>query len=233
MLGHHRRVIVKRMLLAGLDAAASAGRLVESVLVPASCVFCGGDLRPGTRPVCAGCYGDLPWLRPAFHLPPFVTALAPLAYAFPVDAAIRRLKFRRKLFYAPALACLLDAAATELPEDIDALLPMPLHWRRQAVRGFNQAAEISTGLKKTMRLPIVKGVQRIRPTPYQSGLSARQRRRNVKQAFRAKHELEYRHVLVVDDVITTGETCRELARVLLDAGVSRVSALAIARAEGA
>lgn len=221
----------KRMIVAGLDVAARAGRLVERILVPASCVFCGDELRSGARPVCAACYGDLPWISPAFHLAPFVTALAPLAYAFPVDAAIRRYKFQRKLFYAPALACLLDTAIGELPEDIDALLPMPLHWRRQAIRGFNQAAEISVRLRKTMSLSVVKGVRRTRPTPYQSGLDARQRRSNVRHAFRVNHALDYRHVLVVDDVITTGETCRELARVLLDAGVCRVSVLAIARAE--
>lgn len=171
----------------------------------------------------------MPWIRPRFHLEPFTVALAPLGYSFPIDAAIKRFKFQRKLFYGPAFRDLLGTAIRELPDDVDALLPMPLHWRRLAVRGFNQADEISGGIRNTMDLPVVTNVRRVRHTPYQSGLSAPQRRRNLKFAFRASGAIEYRHVLIIDDVITTGETCRRLASILLDAGVQRVSALAIAR----
>jgi ComF family protein len=119
----------------------------------------------------------------------------------------------------------------ELPEHIDALLPMPLHWRRHAARGFNQAMEIARPLMAATGLPLVTSVARQRSTPYQSGLSASQRRRNLDAAFVAKGAVTYRHVLIVDDVITTGETCRQLALVLLEAGAERVSALAIARAQ--
>lgn len=221
----------KRLLLNGFDVAARAGRLAERILAPASCAFCGEELQPRAPPVCRACYADMPWVTPAFHLAPFARAVAPLAYAFPIDAAIKRFKFRRKLYYAPAFGCLLDSAADELAGDIDGLLPMPLHWRRQAARGFNQASAISDRLRRTADLPIVKGVRRCRATPYQSGLTARQRKRNVKKAFGVKRRLNFRHILVVDDVITTGETSRELGRMLLDAGVEKVSVIAIARAE--
>jgi ComF family protein len=172
----------------------------------------------------------LPWIRARFHLDPLAVALAPLAYSFPIDAAIKRFKFQRKLFYGPAFRCLLGQATRELPAEIDALLPMPLHWRRLAVRGFNQAAEISSGVRRAMDLPVVTNVRRIRHTPYQSGLGAAQRRRNLRNAFRVSGPITHRHVLIIDDVITTGETCRELASALTDAGAERVSALAIARA---
>jgi ComF family protein len=228
---HDRSMVFRRLLLESLNLAARTGRLVEHILVPNSCVFCGDNLPPAARPVCAGCHADLPWVQPRFHLAPFTMALAPLAYAFPVDAAIKRFKFQRKLFYAPAFCGLLDTVVDELPDDIDGFLPMPLHWRRQALRGFNQAAEISRRIGRIPGLACVRGVRRIRATPYQSGLTAPQRRRNLRNAFRAEQAPGCRHVLVVDDVITTGETCRQLARVLLDAGVERVSALAIARAE--
>jgi predicted amidophosphoribosyltransferase len=70
----------------------------------------------------------------------------------------------------------------------------------------------------------------LRATPYQSGLSARERRSNLRKAFAVRGMITARHVLIVDDVITTGETCRQLAAVLRAHGVEKVSALAIARA---
>ena len=213
----------------GLELFARLGRCIESIAAPNSCAFCGADLALDEAPVCDGCHRDMPWIRARFHLEPFELAAAPLEYAFPVDAAIKRLKFNRKLFYAPAFGHLLRAALADMPDDIDAMLPMPLHWRRQAARGFNQALEISRGIRRVMALPLVDGVRRCRHTPYQSGLTAPQRKRNIRQAFRIERPLAFRHVLLVDDVITTGESCRELARVVIDAGVEKVSVLAIAR----
>jgi ComF family protein len=194
------------------------------------CAFCG---QAQSRPVCLPCRDELPWVTPIFELGPFETAIAPLAYAFPVDAAVKRLKFRRRLFYATAFGALLQEAASSLPGDIDALLPMPLHWRRQARRGFNQAAEIARRVRALTGLPVVSNVIRRRHTPYQSGLTAAQRQRNLRQAFRVRGSISRKHVLVVDDVITTGASCRQLAKVLFEAGVPAVSVLAIARVPGA
>lgn len=214
--------VASRLLLAGASAWAGLGR----VLWPVRCAFCGTAQQ---SPVCRPCLADLPWVEPRFELEPFVAAVAPLGYAFPVDAAIRRFKFHRRLFYGPAFARLLQPAVGLLPDDIDAVLPVPLHWRRQALRGFNQATEIARPVCRRAGLPLVGGVSRSRHTPYQSGLSAGRRQRNLRNAFRVSGEIAHRHVLVVDDVITTGATCRRVARVLLDAGVPAVSVLAIAR----
>ena len=159
-----------------------------------------------------------------------MTTVAPLSYAFPVDAAIRALKFQRKLCYAAALGHVLLRSMPQLPRDIEALLPVPLHWRRQTLRGFNQAAELCRPLCRQAGYSTVQQVVRCRATPYQSGLDARHRQRNLSAAFRVRGKIRARHVLIVDDVITTGATCRELARVLLDAGVVKVSVLAVARA---
>lgn len=156
--------------------------------------------------------------------------MAPLAYEFPVDAAIRMFKFRRRLYYAPAFGELLRQSLAELPEDIDALLPVPLHWLRHGIRGFNQAAEMCRPIRKATGLPLVSNVYRVRATPYQSGLSAKERRRNLRRAFVVRGTISARHVLIVDDVITTGETCRQLAELLREHGVEKVSVLAIARA---
>jgi ComF family protein len=213
-----------------LAAAQAAWQGVEKTLWPVCCVFCGERQKTERRPICGDCRADLPWTEPCFQLPPLVTAVAPLRYAFPLDAAIKLFKFRRRLWYATAFAELLGGACHNLPVDIDAVLPMPLHWRRQAFRGFNQASEIALPLARKLGVPVLAGVKRVRATPSQSGLSAAQRRRNLAGAFVARRDFDCKHVLVVDDVITTGASCRGLARVLLDAGVARVSAAAIARA---
>jgi len=158
------------------------------------------------------------------------TSAAPLTYEFPVDAAIRQFKFHRKLHYASAFGELLCKAAADLPADIDALLPVPLHWLRHGIRGFNQATEICRPLQKASGLPVIRNVSRIRRTHYQSGLGSRERRRNLAGAFAVRGAIDSRHVLLIDDVITTGETCAQLARELLAHGTQKVSVLALARA---
>jgi len=206
-----------------------AARL-EQALWPVSCVFCGCRQEP-EAPVCAGCRADLPWApAPDLTIEPFTSVFTPFEYAFPIDAAIKAMKFKRRLFYAPAFGYLLMQGLVDWPEDVDGLLPVPLHWRRHAMRGFNQAAEIARPVREATGLPLVTNVTRCRRTPYQSGLTAAQRKRNLRSAFAVRGTVEFRHVLIIDDVITTAETCRQLARVLLDAGVEKISALAIAQA---
>jgi len=231
---------------------AALGRNLEQALLPNACVFCGARCEHGERPICEPCNLDLPWIDHAcvrcatpvvtqlpqgVHCaacqqdpPPFEMALAPLAYAFPVDAAIKAMKFKRKLSYAPMFATILGASIASLPAGIDAFLPVPLHWRRHALRGFNQAAEIAKPISKMSGIPVIRNVFRVRATPYQSGIAAERRQGNLQGAFSVRGVLQARHVLVIDDVITTGETCRQVAQALLEADVERVSVLAIARA---
>jgi ComF family protein len=241
-----------RPLMPTWQLACRAAREIEFAVMPRRCAFCGVPRRREATAICAGCANDLPWItaqcpgcaRPLAakpgdgvpcpgcqdRPPPFHVAAAPLAYEFPVDAAIRQFKFHRKLHYAAAFGELLCTAAAELPADIDALLPVPLHWLRHGIRGFNQAAEICRPLQKASGLPVVRNVSRIRQTPYQSGLGARERRRNLAGAFAVRGVIAARHVLLIDDVITTGETCAQLARELLAHGTQKVSVLALARA---
>jgi len=206
-------------------------RAFDDAVMPLRCVFCGTRTRPPEWCICEGCDTDLPRIEspPPPVSSPLAFDVAPLAYEFPVDAALKAFKFRRKLFYAPAFAELLCVACEHLPQDIDAVLPVPLHWRRKWFRGFNQALEIAKPVAKHLSAPIVTTVRRKRATPFQSGLSAGARARNLRSAFVVRGKLRFRHVLVIDDVTTTGTTIRELARVLRRAGARRVSALAIAR----
>ena len=208
-------------------------RAFDDAVMPLRCVFCGARTREPEKHVCSGCDADLPRIAspPPPASSPFEAEVAPLAYGFPVDAAIKAFKFQRKLFYAPAFSGLLCAAIRMLPDGIDAVLPVPLHWRRRWFRGFNQAHEIAKPVAKKLGVPILGNVRRKRSTAFQSGLSASERANNLRAAFAVRGKLSCEHVLIVDDVITTGTTVRQLARVVKKAGVNSVSALAIARSE--
>lgn len=201
-------------------------------LAPQSCAFCGTLSEPGESSICRACFVDLPWNEPAVSPTPgmFERSIAMLHYAYPVDVAIKALKFKRKLFYAPAFSEVLCSAEALLPDGIDALLPVPLHWRREAFRGFNQAMEIAKPLACRLSLPMLHGFKRRQATPFQSGLAAIDRARNLRGAFTGTRTLTRSHILIVDDVLTTGATVQAVARVLRANGVSKVSVLTVARA---
>ncbi len=219
-------------------------RLTRAVF-PDYCVLCGAAAPSG---FCTRCLLDLPHLRNACgrcavplapgadctdcarRPPPFVAARAALSWTFPVDAALKALKFRRQLHYVPAFAGLLAPLLAGGLPDVDVLVPVPLHRWRHATRGFNQARELCRPLARRFGLPIDTQARRIRRTPPQAGLDAAARRRNLRHAFAVSGRLRSRHPLIVDDVMTTGETCRQLAAALLDAGADAVSVLTVARA---
>ena len=201
-------------------------------LAPPYCVFCAAPLPVNAGSICRGCYADLPWAATpqSSQLGELHTCISMLDYEFPVDAAIKAMKFNRKLFYVPAFAEVLATALPLLPIEIDAVVPVPLHWQRKALRGFNQATEIAAPLAKQLDVPMLRSVRRQKATPFQSGLRAPERAKNLRDAFVAKTDISAQHVLIVDDVLTTGATITQLAKLLLATGVARVSALTVARA---
>ncbi|HZW58856.1 MAG TPA: ComF family protein [Woeseiaceae bacterium] len=162
--------------------------------------------------------------------PPWQACVAPLEYRFPVDAALKALKFRGRLDYAPAFAALLAPFVARRLAAVDALLPVPLHRLRHARRGYNQACEIGRPLARASGLPLVDLARRARATRPQSGLDRAARRHNLRGAFRLAAPPACRYPLILDDVMTTGETCRRLAQLLLDGGAERVAVLTVARA---
>lgn len=222
-----------------------------SKVLPPTCVFCGNENE--RQSVCTKCHERLPWneiycercgqplaaSQPAGVVcahcqltpPSFTAARAPLIYSFPIDHALKSLKFNRQLWYAPALADLLLPVMQENYQHCDALLPVPLHRWRQAFRGFNQVVEICLPLRRATGLRILTDVHRIKATPPQTGLTAAERKKNLREAFAVPDQLPCRHPLIIDDVITTGATISQFAHVLLRAGADDVSALAVARVD--
>ena len=224
-------------------------RCILDSLLPCSCVFCG--YAAGEQGICEACRDELPWVVaacPTCAMPrppgtdamipcgacqraasPIAQTVAPLHYRFPVDALIKSLKFRGHGWIAPALANLVWPALTERQIDADAIVPVPLHRWRHARRGFNQAAELARPLGRRLGLPVLHLLRRRRATHPQSGLDAAARRRNLRNAFIAVRRALPGSVILVDDVVTTGETAYAAARALTAGGVRVVSLVAIAR----
>jgi len=125
------------------------------------------------------------------------------------------------------------AGALPRDESFDAVVPMPLHWRREWQRGFNQSALLARATARRCGIPMLNAVRRTRATQTQAGLSNARRRENVAGAFRVKKgaRVEGRRILLIDDVMTTGATASACALALKRAGAKSVTLLALARVD--
>jgi ComF family protein len=161
----------------------------------------------------------------------FDGAFAAFTLRAPVQESIHALKYRARFASAVMLGEAFAEAyrATRQPLP-GCLVPVPLHWRRQWWRGYNQAIELARVIGHTLAIPVVpEAARRPRATPDQIGQNASARRRNLAGAFAASPQLAGQHIALLDDVMTTGATLDALARACKAAGASRVEAWAIAR----
>jgi len=214
-------------------------------VLPETCVLCASSSTVGLR-FCAPCFATLPRIgasrcrvcalpltsgelcgRCTNHPPHYDGVRAPYAYVFPLDALIHAYKYRGDLSLAPALAdALTDAGAPQ----VDALVPMPLSAARLRERGFNQAQELARIVGRRLRLPVLsRACRKVKDTPPQAALEWSARKRNVRGAFVCDADLSGYRVAIVDDVMTTGATLDELARVIKRAGAVEVQGWVVAR----
>ncbi len=224
------------------------------VVLPPRCLSCGVTVSlPGT--LCPACWRGITFLGTpccaccgypfafdigsgglcgacAAHPPPFDRARAAMRYDESSRQLVLALKHGDRLHLAPALAQWMRRAGAEILADADLLVPVPLHWTRLFSRRYNQAAVLALALAK-MGGPAVSAdcLIRRRRTPPQGRKNATARRRNVAGAFTVRRpaEIEGRRIVLIDDVLTTGATVEECARVLKRAGAARVEVLALAR----
>jgi ComF family protein len=166
--------------------------------------------------------------------PPFTAARA--AWLYDAHSAPHLLAFKHgdRLDYSPWLARLLWQAGADVLQDADFLLPVPLHWRRQWQRRYNQAAELAKDLSRLSQVPTRHGwLLRRKSTHSQGGLHQGERQRNVAHAFvvkpSAKALLKGAKVVLIDDVLTTGATATACTTTLLRAGAAEVRVLTVAR----
>ncbi len=204
-------------------------------LFPVACLGCGVELRGGEPlHLCIACRARL---RPAAPVAPAQTpgplmrALALWRYEPPLDAVILALKFRRLDYLGRHLALELARALGSELDAVDLVVPIPLHWTRRVVRGFDQAERIAAPLAETLNLPFARTLSRRRPTRAQARLGRRSRLTNLAGAFRVfrPRTIAGLRILLVDDVTTTGATLEAAAEALMLAGAASVVGLAVAR----
>ena len=171
------------------------------------CALCRNGLRGFDTSYCFGSYAGL--LRELIHL----------------------LKYGKLRTLAGPLGDLLGSALSR-EEQLDAMVPVPFHWRRQWERGFNQSELLARVISRRAGIPAIKA-KRVRPTQVRAGLSSTGRRKNASSAFscRRAHTVAGKQVLLIDDALMTGSTAASCAVALKQAGAHRVVLLTLARVD--
>jgi ComF family protein len=233
---------------------AAFGRTID-VALPRLCAACRGPVE--SEGLCPACWSKLSFIAPPYcerlgipfpfdpgpgvlsmeaiaDPPAYRRARAAVRFDEVARALVHALKYGDRLDLAPMMGRWMATAGAALIADTDAIVPVPLHWRRQWTRRFNQAALLSEVIAKAGGVPVVHAaLKRVKATPQQVGLSQSERALNVQGAFRvgpaAKAAVAGRRLILVDDVVTTGATVDACARALLRAGAADVDVLVFAR----
>ena len=166
---------------------------------------------------------------PAYH-----RARAAVRFDDVARSLVHALKYGDRLDLAPIMGRWMARAGREILADADALVPVPLHWRRLWARRFNQSAQLGKTISAESSTPIAtNALKRVKATAQQVGLSQSERATNVQGAFgvpaEGKAEVVGRNLILIDDVLTSGATADACARSLLRAGAKRVDVLVFAR----
>jgi len=203
------------------------------------CPACWSKLSFITRPYCErlGSYDPGPGIlsMEAIADPPaYNRARAAVRFDEISRALVHALKYGDRLDLAPMMGRWIGQAGRELLAEADALVPVPLHWRRLWARRFNQSAMLAAAVSRQTGVPVAAGaLKRVKPTAQQVGLSRTERAANVQGAFRVpgdgKSGVTGRRLVLIDDVLTSGATVEGCARALLRAGAANVDVLVFAR----
>lgn len=219
-------------------------RCLWRILFPERCIQCGARLTVREEELCATCIFSLPLTR--IHAEPGngverlfwakidIERASAFMYYIPnseTRLSFMRLKYQRHRpqmghFFGRMMAC--DLADTDFFSTIDLIVPVPLSAQRRRQRGYNQAAQLALGIAAATGLPVCEeAVERHVDNPTQTHLNAHERSQNVKDIFRlVRPELVAgRHILLVDDILTTGSTILSCAETLAEAGGVRFSIL--------
>ncbi len=200
------------------------------------CPDCLGSLPLNNGQVCACC--DIPLLTNAqlcpdclTRSPSFDKVITAFKYAFPVDNLILQFKNRHAHHY---LTLLCDPLKTRIEQNKgtqmpDIISPVPLHWSRQLIRGYNQSALLAKHLSSELDIPYLPVLKKIRTTPSQQNLNKSQRFSNLKSCFKCTTNVKGKYIVLVDDVVTTGATAQVLAKTLKLEGAKRIEIWALAR----
>ena len=214
---------------------------LANLFYPVLCAGCDSMLRTGERVICTDCKLKLPETnyhdhslndtgrRLAGRIPfTHATSLAYFSHEGILQKLLHELKYRSRREVGFYLGELLGHRlhVSKWGGEIDALIPVPLHYKKQLSRGFNQSLEIALGIGKVLDKPVLsKSLVRVRKTESQTRKSRMERLTNMEEAFVLKNVAPVigKHILLVDDVLTTGATIEACALVLLSAPDTKVS----------
>lgn len=206
------------------------------------CIICWKDVHFITEPYCACCglpfdfdigkhamCGDCIQERPSFS-----RARAAFKYDDASSKLVTALKYNDQLHLATIYGSWLAKAGQELIVSSDIIIPVPLHWKRFASRRYNQASLLAYALARHCNLRVLPdALKRIKPTQPQTGLTRKERQKNVHGAFEvnAKYSqaIQGKSLLLIDDVMTTSATLQQCARILLKNSAATVNVLTLAR----
>ena len=234
----------------------AALRLALDFALPPLCPSCREPLNERMG-LCASCWSKLSLIEPPYcarlgipfgydpgpgllsmeaiaNPPAYDRARATVRYDDVARKLVQGFKYSDRLDLAPMMGQWMARAGRELLAEADVLTPVPLHWRRQWARRFNQSAALAGAISALCHVPVAHGsLKRVRATPQQVGLSKTERADNVQGAFRvpAEHgaDISGRRVVLIDDVLTSGATVDACARALLRAGAAHIDVLVFAR----
>lgn len=226
--------------------------IIQDYLMPPTCILCGNN-GYNSQDICKYCFLGLiknnhrcyqcasifttPNPTPqlcgdCIRQPPFFdNTYAPFIYCGVLRYLITTLKFNNHYKNARLIGYLLANYLSQTAQLPEIIIPIPLHKKRLRERGFNQSTEIAKSLASHLNIPVDnQSCIRIRNTPHQTHVSAKQRHHNIKNAFALTQPIKAQHVAIIDDVMTTGATVNELAKVLKKSQVQRVDIWICARA---
>lgn len=234
----------------------AAFRLILDFALPQLCPSCRDPLSDGEG-LCAACWSKLSLIEPPYCVrlgipfaydsgpgllsmeaianpPAYDRARAVVRYDDVARTLVHGLKYSDRLDLSPMMGRWMARAGRELLADADALVPVPLHWRRRWARRFNQSAALAGAISAVCDVPVTHGgLKRVRPTLQQVGRSRTERADNVQGAFAVplehRAEVTGRRLVLVDDVLTSGATVDACTRALLRAGAAHVDVLVFAR----
>ena len=218
---------------------------VLNFLLPRKCVMCGNRLTVSEKSVCTSCYIHLPFTN--YHTMEHSPLEQMFWEQFPIERATSFFHYDGKGVHHIIHALKYDSRpdvgynlsriySKELKEygffdDIDCIIPVPLYWKRQMKRHYNQSFYIAKGINKVTGIPIYNNVlKRAINNPSQTTMNSSERKANVDGIFQLKdkEKIEGKHILLVDDVTTTGATITSCAKELAKADNTKISVLTLA-----
>ena len=223
-------------ILTNNPALASVGNAFISLFFPNQCLVCkGGDFH-SSDPICPDCLqlmNPLPIENRVKELTVnngIDMALAGWDFGDELRTAIHSLKYEERARIGSFLGKVLgERLHLKTIQELDYLIPVPLHPVKFRDRGFNQAEWIAVGVGKAIQKPVQTGLmKRMKYTISQTTLNREERLNNMKQAFRITKDVTDKKIGIVDDVLTTGSTISSMASVLKDAGAKTIVALTVA-----